>query len=771
MAQSHSGQARLNAFSTPAKAGQFYAHRARIITDLKLSSGETASVKVAGVGGLPASGIESVALNVAVRDPNGRGEYSIYPADGSEPKSQATYSVETYRHELLIVKPGPSGYVKITARGRVGVPSSDTVTFYIDVHGYTLASAGASPGSTFMPLKPTRIERISIPANGTYDLALGGRGGVPASGASHAAITIATKGTAAGKVKVYGTGAVEPADTNLDYGTADYLENHVFAKIGDSGRVRFKNVGTAAIGLDVDVYGYFASPQAAVTGATIHPVYPARLVAGATVAAKGTYILAPLGKSGIPANGVSGVFVNIHVGSTNELIEARGRGAMRVYPSGTPYALTHAVATWPGYGVANNSSVSAKLGADGKLAIYNDTAEQVFMAVDVYAYYKDPVRGCVASASAKQMRTTAAADLEVEQDSRVTAVQQSPVAGASKGPISYAFTDNRGYLRHGFQPDPGSFATIHWSPLSGTDQAFTGQPALAEQEDGRLQVLANNTSGSLWYRTQENKNLAPWLPWVNTGGVLTRATLARHDDSLVAFAIDGYGGGGLWAMPQFGANDPYREYFYLGLSGLSTKTTPVAVQARSGLRVFVLDTQGVWRTAVYANGVLSDCTSISEPGFSGELSAVTLPGGIAQIFVRQPDGRIVTKRQDANGNFPQGWSQVGTGDFASLGSPAALVDPRSGKLRVLARNADKKIVVASEVTLGSDQWGTWNLAHAGGGDDAATDPTVLTFDGTNGLDWVYVVRNAANEVRPLRVDEDALTSRSGVTPKRSAGRR
>jgi hypothetical protein len=721
------GSAEVATAAVPAvapEAGQFYPVRGRVASAQTVAAGATATVQVAGRVGVPVSGVATVAVNLTARGSGGANRLMVYPSGAAQNSTTAVrYRGDIWLQNLVTVKVGADGAIKVNNQGTV------TATFYADVHGYTLTAPGATPGLTFVPLPPARIaEDASIPANGTHTRNVLCQGGVPCSGVSHVMLTMYTSSSGTGKVTVHPPGAVPP-DTNLDYGLGLRLQNYVLARLGPEGFVSFTNSGSSAVAVDLHVTGYMATPQAAVKGGTMQSLNPIRLNGPTTIPSMGTLSLAPLGVSGVPVSGVSAVGVTITTSGS-------GGGNVRVYPSGTSNPGTHAVAIHPS-SQAYTGFIVAKLGNDGKVTVFNESSTQTTVHIDVYAYFKPPATGCPGTPVPGWTGT-----LPVESFSRTVAMQQSPVAGGTAGPIQYAYTDNAGFLRHGFQEDPGDFGSVQWTAVSG-DEAYTGRPALAEQADGRLQLLGHNTSGATWLARQATKNQAPFDAWVNNfGNVVSQPTLARHDDTLVAFAIDG-AGGNLWALPQFAPNEHYRMWINLGMTGLSGETDPVVVPAREGLRVFVLDTTGTWRTAVYAHGVLSGCASISGQGFTGQASVVVWPGNKAQIFVRGTDGKILTKKQDDAGTFPGDWTQVG--DLTAVSAPAAVISPASGKIELVARAADGLIYSTGETIQASGQWREWVKAIPEGDTTISeTDPTVFTYSGSGGPTWAYVIRTSDN---------------------------
>ncbi|HEY0699439.1 MAG TPA: RICIN domain-containing protein, partial [Micromonospora sp.] len=139
----------------------------------------------------------------------------------------------------------------------------------------------------------------------------------------------------------------------------------------------------------------------------------------------------------------------------------------------------------------------------------------------------------------------------ITPDTPVTATQASPASGATVGGLAYAYVDNIGRLLYGHQPDPANFGGVQWTVLSGLE-AFSGQPGLAEQADGRMQILAHNTDGDAWVRTQVSQTSTSWYNWQDVAGSSPRhpAVGRMPDGKRVNFVVAA--DGRLWAQPQDG---------------------------------------------------------------------------------------------------------------------------------------------------------------------------------------------------------------------------
>jgi hypothetical protein len=348
----------------------------------------------------------------------------------------------------------------------------------------------------------------------------------------------------------------------------------------------------------------------------------------------------------------------------------------------------------------------------------------------------------------------------IQQDTPISALQSSPASGATVGGLMYAYVDNIGRLLHGNQPNPANFGNVQWTVVSGLE-AFSGQPGLAEQADGRMQVVAHNTDSDTWLRTQVSKTSTDWYNWADVAGSSpNHPTVGRMPDGkLVNFVVAA--DGKLWAQPQNGVNLPFLGWRYIG--GANLVGTPVVATIRDGLQVFGLLNTGVVYTATYRNGALSDWTSLGGTGMQGPADVVVAPGYRIRVFVTGADGMVVTKQQDDAGVFPAAWDPIA--GLVAAGPPSAVLDPASGAMQVVARDANGGVWATAETAAGSGTWRPWTYAIEEFGPPSATDPTAFTFnDGSTNL-WAFVLRKTNGEHRIYYPGSTmaALTGGSGFT--------
>ncbi|NMM23589.1 MAG: hypothetical protein HHJ11_08845, partial [Phycicoccus sp.] len=186
-----------------------------------VAAGGTVHLQVTGRGGVPASGVSAVVLNVTVTAPTAPGFVTVYADGKARPTASNLNFVKAQTVPNLVIAP-------VGTNGKVALfnGSGGTVQLIGDVSGYYLAGVPSVAGA-FGSLAPARLldtrsgvgaPKVAVAAHGTVHLQVAGRGGVPASGVSAVVLNVTvTAPTAPGFVTVYGDGTVRSSASNLNF--------------------------------------------------------------------------------------------------------------------------------------------------------------------------------------------------------------------------------------------------------------------------------------------------------------------------------------------------------------------------------------------------------------------------------------------------------------------------------------------------------------------------------------------------------------------------
>ncbi|MDW3215887.1 MAG: hypothetical protein R8G01_17955 [Ilumatobacteraceae bacterium] len=223
---------------------------------------------VLGRGGVPASGVDAVVLNVAVTNPTSPSFITVWPAGQTRPvASNLNTAPGETRANLVIAKVGTDGKVSI-------FNLAGSVDVIVDVAGYF------TTGGTFVPLQPARLLETrpgeSVTPGGTnrgmpvgqgdeLEFPVLGIGGVPLTGVSSVVLNVTAVGADAPSfLTVWPYGSQRPETSNLNMrGGGHTVPNLVIAKLGAGGKVSIYNLAGNP-DVVVDVAGYFVEEPAAI---------------------------------------------------------------------------------------------------------------------------------------------------------------------------------------------------------------------------------------------------------------------------------------------------------------------------------------------------------------------------------------------------------------------------------------------------------------------------------------------------------------------------
>ena len=348
-----------------------------------LAGGALTEVNVTNVRGVPATGATAVVLNVTVADPLTSGFITAWPSGEAQPTvSNLNYVAGQTVPNLVTVKVG--------ANGRVNMFNSQGFTQVLaDVVGYYTAASSNCAGR-FTAVTPGRVldtrdgtgtggstspvgpgQSINVQATGVM--------GVPGIGVSGVALNVTVTGpTQEGYLTVWPTGEAQAGASSHNFVPGLTVANLVLAKVGSGGQVSiFNSAGYTHI--VADVVGYFST-----VGGTFVPVSPQRIVdsrygIGTAAGPLGPGTSADVNVAGVgpvPGNATAAV---VNVTST----DASSVSFITVWPTNT--AMPRASTLNPRPGVAVPNLAYLKLGAGGRLSIFNDAGSTNYI-VDVFGY-------------------------------------------------------------------------------------------------------------------------------------------------------------------------------------------------------------------------------------------------------------------------------------------------------------------------------------------------------------------------------------------------
>jgi uncharacterized protein (DUF1501 family) len=362
---------------------------------------------------------------------------------------------------------------------------------------------GPSAATGFVSLSPVRVfdtrdgtgGRVGAVGPGEeWQLVLAGANGVPDDATAVAINTTAVDATAATFITAWPTGTAKPFTANLNVIPNQAVPNLVVGRIGPGGRLSLYN-NSGHVHLVGDLVGYFTSS----TGSRLQPLDPFRLLdtrdgTGAAAAPLGpgaSLNLQVTNRGGVPAN-ARAVALNVAVTGPTEA------SYLTVWPAGDLRPLAASANFVAGQTVPN--LVLARVGADGKVSIYNNSGSTHVVA-DVLGAFTDNAPGRFVAV----------------QPARVLDTREgigAPLARVGQTPVSLKLTGVGGVPGSGVSavlmnvtvvsPSMGTYITVYPNtsarPLAANLNAEAGQ-VIPNMVIGRLgtdgHVAIYNNSGDV----------------------------------------------------------------------------------------------------------------------------------------------------------------------------------------------------------------------------------------------------------------------------------
>ncbi|HEY6538369.1 MAG TPA: hypothetical protein VI138_04935, partial [Candidatus Dormibacteraeota bacterium] len=359
--------------------------------------GGTLGVQVTGEGGVPASGVGAVVVNVTITDPTTAGYISVFPEGVARPVvSTLDFSPGESRANLAEVAVGDNGQIAV-------YNSAGTTQVVVDVEGWYDSSAPTSGAGLYHAMAPQRLVDTRAGAGTPYSgqmleaghsltVQVAGVDGVPSSGAEAAVFNVTVvDSTAPSVLAVYPTGTSAPTASTINFSTGQIIANQDAVELGSGGKVTIYNFGPGATDVILDVAGWYTDGSAgASSGASFNVLIPTRVVdtragsgrpdAGDTLAADETFHSQFSGLNGIPSGSASGVVLNVTVTDTT------ANGYLAVFPDGQPLPATSEM-DWALRGQTTENAVVVGLSGAGEADFSNQSLGRTDLIIDLSGWF------------------------------------------------------------------------------------------------------------------------------------------------------------------------------------------------------------------------------------------------------------------------------------------------------------------------------------------------------------------------------------------------
>jgi hypothetical protein len=226
--------------------------------------------------GVTGQGVPSDAAGVAVYlgtagDATAPGYLSVAPAGAADPNARVVdYQAGQQVHNLYFGAMSASGQLKVTNHG------PQPVDVRAAVQGYLVSPTTGEAGDAYTSVAPARIvdtrngtgvSAVPVPANGSITFSVAGVAGVPSSGVSAVAESVAALDPAAtGYLTSYPAGGTDPLNAVVNYIGSDVQDNDLttplVSSVSPTGRETITNHSTGTVDVVVAIKGYYTAPAA-----------------------------------------------------------------------------------------------------------------------------------------------------------------------------------------------------------------------------------------------------------------------------------------------------------------------------------------------------------------------------------------------------------------------------------------------------------------------------------------------------------------------------
>jgi hypothetical protein len=337
----------------------------------------TVSFQVAGVNGVPAE-VSSVVFNLTVADAKSFGHVTAYASGADRPDaSNLNFLAGQIRANAVTVPVGADGKVTLFNR------SSGATHLVADISAYYLPGTPTAAGA-FASLAPTRFldtrSGQAVGPDSSTSLQVAGVKGVPASVSAVVLNLTVAEAQSFGFISAYPSATVQPNASTVNFIAGQIVPNAATVPVGADGKVTFFNRSSGATHLVVDVSGYYL-PGTPTAAGTFQALTPKRFLDTRDAVAAGRDSVVSFqvgGANGIPVNAAAVVF-NLTVAQANSF------GYITAYASGTTRPVVSSVNFIAGQIVPN--SVIVPVGQDGRINLFNRSADSTHLVADVSGYF------------------------------------------------------------------------------------------------------------------------------------------------------------------------------------------------------------------------------------------------------------------------------------------------------------------------------------------------------------------------------------------------
>ena len=219
-----------------------------------LRGGGFIDLQIAGRGGVPVEGADSVVINVTTTNVSAEGWVRAYSPDVDSPTtSNGNYRPGYTVANMMTCKVGSNGKIRIYV-------NAGQLDMVVDAAGYYGATGSrmqvSSPARILNTRKGIGSPRQPVGPDSTIDLTVRGRGGVPTNASAVIMNLTAVAPTVGGYVRAFPSDAGTSKTSSINMIRNETVANLVISKIGADGKIKLFNKA-GDVDLIADVTGWY----------------------------------------------------------------------------------------------------------------------------------------------------------------------------------------------------------------------------------------------------------------------------------------------------------------------------------------------------------------------------------------------------------------------------------------------------------------------------------------------------------------------------------
>jgi hypothetical protein len=282
------------------------------------------------------------------------------------------------------------------------------------------------------------------------------------------------------------------------------------------------------------------------------------------------------------------------------------------------------------------------------------------------------------------------------------------------GRLEVFATNTDGNVYHSWQNAPGGGWTAFYTLGHPAAGGFTGIPSVATNTDGRLELFSTGPDGRVYHAWQGAPG-GGWTGWYSlglagTGQFKSDVAPGRNGDGrLEIAAVDA--GGAMWHAWQTAPSGSWSFFYNLSAPSVSNRVvgTPGETTNRDGrLEITARGTNNevwhIWQTA--PSGGWGPWYSLGG-NIAGDPTVGRNGDGRLEVFATQPDGTVMHMWQTAPG---AGWTPpqpLPVNNVSVVGTVQVGTDV-DGKLEVLAQDLNYHLMDQVNQTVPGGSWTSWH---------------------------------------------------------------